>query len=173
MGRHVHFDIGKPHGLFFERRANAPQHRMDAGQQFRIGKRLGQIIVRPGVEPPDPVALFAARGQHDHRQVAGRGFASDLSADFNTRQAGQHPVEQDQIDMLFLKLQQGLVTVRRLVHLEAFLFEIVAYQGDKIGLVLDNQNYGVHSLVPISVSKRSERVARVRTARRRWPCTRK
>ena len=48
--------------------AAAPAQRADAGDQFGDDERLGQIIVRAGVEALDALVDFAARGQQQHRR---------------------------------------------------------------------------------------------------------
>ncbi len=50
----------------------APQHRLDARQQFARIERLGQVVVGAHLQPDDAVGLLRQRGQQDDRQVGGR-----------------------------------------------------------------------------------------------------
>ena len=54
---------------------DAPQNGANARHQFRGRKGLRDVIVGAGVEAAYPIALLAARRQHDDRQVGGRRLA--------------------------------------------------------------------------------------------------
>ena len=67
----VHFDVGVSELLAGQRGPHPAQHRADPGDQLARAERLGHIIVGAGLEAADPVALLAARGEHDDRHVGG------------------------------------------------------------------------------------------------------
>ena len=50
-------------------RAGMAEGRADAGEQLLGAERLGQIIIRPGVERGDLVPLVAARGDDHNRHL--------------------------------------------------------------------------------------------------------
>src|SRR6185437_258415 len=50
-------------------RAGAAQQALHARQQFRHRERLDDVVVGAGGQAPHPLALLAARGQHDYRQL--------------------------------------------------------------------------------------------------------
>src|SRR5690606_29200387 len=75
----------------------AAQHRIDAGNQFAGGKRLGDVIIGAGVEALDLVVLFALGGEHDDGNFAGGFVALEAAGQFDAAGAGQHPVQQNQV----------------------------------------------------------------------------
>ena len=72
-----------------------PRHQFD----HRIG--FDHIIVRPGFKPPHPVGLLGAGCQHDDRNVARCGVGLQAPADLDARDAGQHPVKDDDVRLDF------------------------------------------------------------------------
>ena len=52
------------------RRCEAPEDRGDSEGELLGGERLGQVIVRPQGEPPNPIHLFPARGEQNHPHVS-------------------------------------------------------------------------------------------------------
>ena len=81
----VHLDVGVTELLAGERRPHPAQHRADAGDQLARAERLGHIIVGAGLEAADPVALLAARGEHDDRHIGGLRAAAQPAANLETR----------------------------------------------------------------------------------------
>jgi len=73
----------------------AAQHRVDPGQQFARVEGFCEIVVGAHLEAKDAVDIFAARGQHDDRRLR---FGADFSAQAQAVLAGQHDVEDQQID---------------------------------------------------------------------------
>ena len=70
------------------------QRHADAGQQFGSAKRLGDVVVRAQIQAQDLVHLVALGGQHDDRDIGGRGRALQAAADLHAVDAGQHNVQQ-------------------------------------------------------------------------------
>ncbi len=136
----IHFNIGKAHHVRFQRGMCAAQYRMDAGDHFARRKRLDDVVIGAGVKPAHAVAFFTSRGQHDDRNIARRRVASQPAANLYPGNHGHHPVEQDDIRRSFIDQKQGLFAVAGGRNLEAFLFQVVAQQGNEITLVLDDQN---------------------------------
>ena len=72
-------------------------------------ERLRHVVVDPRLEPGDLVGLVAARGHHDHRQLARPRIAAELLREREARQPGQHPVEEHEVGQLRLQhLPRGL-----------------------------------------------------------------
>src|SRR5215210_117460 len=83
------------------RRYSGPAHdRPDARHQLPDGERLGDVVVRPKLEPDDPVYLVVAGGQHDDRHVALR---PDPPYDLRAVELGEHDVEHDQVRLISLE----------------------------------------------------------------------
>src|SRR5215211_2580983 len=78
-----------------------PAHdRPDARHQLPDCERLGDVVVRPKLEPDDPVYLVVAGGQHDDRHVALR---PDPPYDLRAVELGEHDVEHDQVRLISLE----------------------------------------------------------------------
>src|SRR5207245_7246791 len=80
----IHRYVGELQHLLHGARLGSPDHRVQSGDEFTRAERLDNIVVRTTVEPAHPVALFAARGQHYHRQRTGIGCSPDPPTDFDT-----------------------------------------------------------------------------------------
>src|SRR5205823_6154465 len=91
--RDVHFDVRVTELLAGECRADRTQHRADASDQLARTERLRHIIVGAGLEPADPVAFLAARGEHHDRHVGRSRPAAQAAADFDPADTYDHPVE--------------------------------------------------------------------------------
>ena len=74
--------------------ARAAEHGPDAGHQLRRAERLGQVIVRAGVQAGDPVGLGRPGRQHDHRDLA---LPPHQSEHLEAVQPGHHHVEEQQV----------------------------------------------------------------------------
>src|SRR5215212_9510536 len=78
-----------------------PAHdRPDAGHELPDGERLGDVVVRPELEPDDPVYLVVAGGQHDDGHVALR---PNPPYDLRAVELGEHDVEHDQVRFISLE----------------------------------------------------------------------
>ena len=95
----------------------APQQRAEPGQQLLERERLGQVVVGPGVEPGDPVRDGVARGEHEDRQLVA-GLAHP-PAHLEPVQPGHHHVEHHRVGPPLLHGLQGVLAVRREIHLVA------------------------------------------------------
>ena len=97
----IEFDVadvehsGDPLGV------GAAQQRAHARQQFRHRERLDDVVVGAGGEAAHLLALLAAGGQHDDRQLPGFRPRAQTPAELDAGQARQHPVEHDQIRACF------------------------------------------------------------------------
>ena len=68
----------------------APQDAAQARHEFARAARLGHVIVGAEFEPDDAVDVVAARGEHEHRQLA---RCADLRQRFDAVQARHHHIE--------------------------------------------------------------------------------
>jgi len=108
--------------------ATAPQHRADAGQQFLGGERLGDVVVRPGVEPRHLVGLVAPRREHQDGNRLGPTVCAPLSRQHETTLARQHPVEQDDIGQNGIQFTLGRLAVFRPDRLKTVVAQIDSNQ---------------------------------------------
>jgi hypothetical protein len=65
--RHIQLDTGKPEQL--RARTAAPQQRPQPGPELLQREWLGQVVIRAGVQPGDPVRNQVSGGQHQDRGV--------------------------------------------------------------------------------------------------------
>ena len=129
-------------------RIGAAQQRAHAGEQFRHRERLDDVVVGAGSEPAHLLALLAARGEHDDRQLAGFRPRAQPAAQLDAGQARQHPVEHHQVGAALLQPSIGLVAARGGLNLVALGLEIVAEQHGERLFVLHDQDARVHGFVP-------------------------
>ena len=111
-----------------------------AREQRLHGERLGDVVVRAGVQAAHGILILGARGHHDDRQIARGGAAADLAADFEAGHRRQHPVEQHEVGLGFGDAGQRFLAVGGFLDAEALLFEIVAQHGGERGFVLHHQH---------------------------------
>ena len=71
-------------------------------------------------------------------RVASR--ARKPAADFESRDARQHPVEDDEVGRVLGEPQLGLVAARHVLDHIAFGLEVIAQEQRQIGFVLDDEN---------------------------------
>nr|WP_238578678.1 hypothetical protein [Inquilinus limosus] len=128
-------------------RAGPPQRRADPGQQLLSEERLGQVVVRPGVEAADFLVQPVQRRQHDHRRAG-------LQPPHHRQQrqplgTAQPAVEQDQPVPRRGQGQLRLGVGGRAVDQEAALGEAAGDQPRHVRLVLDQQD-PCHSSPPVA-----------------------
>src|SRR5262245_13254136 len=105
-----------------ERPWPAAKQRAHTRHQFPNPERLGEVIVCAAFEPDYLVRLFAARGEHQDRHIGIFGVAADRLADGDTVEAGEHHVEDDEIEVpASRQLQRALAisALNAIVVLEA------------------------------------------------------
>ena len=132
--------------------AGPAQQRADARQQFRHRERFDDVVVGAGGKAAHPLAFLAARGQHDDRQGLRLRPRPQPPAQFDAGQAGQHPVEHDQIGGGLAQPGVGVVAPRHRIDLVAFGFEVITQQRGQRLLVFHDQDVGTHPRSPISAA---------------------
>ena len=99
---------------------------------------LGQVVVRARVEPLDPLADVAQRG--DEQDGGGNPAGAELAQDGDAVHDREHPVEQDEVVRALPGPAQAVVAVVADVDLEPLL---VQREGDRLAqlhIVLYEQN---------------------------------
>ena len=92
VGDGQHRVVGLPVGLG----SGPTQERPHPGQQLLGVERLGQVVIRAGVEPRDPIGGLGARRQHEDRHPVALG--SQHPTDGQTVDGRHHQVEDQQVD---------------------------------------------------------------------------
>ncbi len=118
----------------------APQQRAHARHQLRHRERLHDIIVGADGQAAHALGFLAARGQHDDRQVARLVARAQSAADFEAGDAGQHPVEDDEIGRRFGDQRLRFVAAFGALDDIAFRLEIIGQQQRQRLLVLHHQH---------------------------------
>jgi hypothetical protein len=93
------------------RMVGAPRERADAGEQLLERERLGQVVVRAGVEGAHLVRQIVARGEHEHGQARPPG--TDARQHFVAVHPAQRDVEQDELDGFVLRNHDRVLAVVR------------------------------------------------------------
>jgi len=118
----------------------AAEQATDHREQLIEVKRLLQIDIGSSIEAPDPVLYQRAGRQHHHwHQAAAR---AERLTDRVATHAGQHEVENDQIDLwiVLVEHRQGLVAVGNGRDSEAFRGQVVLDADGEMVLVLDEED---------------------------------
>ena len=115
----------------------APQNGADARGQFARVEGLRQIIVGAQFQAHDAVHIFAARGQHQHRDFA---FLPQPLENLEAVDARQHDIEHHQVDAGLQRLLQTAVAFVGRLHGEALAAQEFAEQRGEFGIVIDQQD---------------------------------
>ena len=131
-------------GEHFELRALAAEQGVYAGQQLPVVKRLGEVVVRPGVEALDAVLHVGARREHEY----GRGHAPgpDAPREAVTVQPRHHYVEQQQVVYARLGILRAAIPVAHDLDLEPAQLQQRLERLRQQGLVLYDKYFHSHHL---------------------------
>ena len=122
----------------------APDERANAGDQFDEFKRLGQVIIRAGIEAFDAfIDLTARREEEDGRGV---GAFAQLLKYAQPITPGQHDVQDDGIKRRGRSGSESVIAMMTNVHGEAFRLQRLADEGSGFFLVFNNQYAHDHRL---------------------------
>lgn len=119
-------------------RAVAPQHRVNAGEQFLWQEGFAQVVVGTEFEPEHAVHAFRARGQHDHgNRIAARAQLLERGQAVDAR---HHEIEHDHGRAFAFEaaLEVGGVVQDR--NFDSSLLEEGAQQVAQIGVVVDEEH---------------------------------
>ena len=130
--------------------AGAPQHGLDAGDEFAVAERLGEVVVGPHGQSDEPVDLVAASSQD--QDVAVREGA-DLAAHLDAVEPGQPEVEHDHIGVLGPRLGDGVGTGVGLSDVVACPGEVGRDDGGECAFVIDDQHLGRLCTFAVHVSQ--------------------
>ena len=128
-------------------------------------ERLLDVVVRAGLEADDDVDRVGPGRQHHDGQGGDR---TDRPTDLEAVQAGQHDIEQDQIERLVTEAVQAGLTVVRGLDREPGLAQADGSDFADGRVVFDQQDPGVHS-TPRACGHRRLAVGRSMPASRRGP----
>ena len=123
------------------RPVGAPQHRLDARHEFARAERLGDVIVRAHLQAEHLVHLRGARGQDQDGHAARGVVGAQQAAHLQTRQPGEHDVENDERRPLPGRQVEADLAVAGLDHGEPFGFQVVADEVANILFVFDDQDF--------------------------------
>src|SRR5689334_3214462 len=127
--------------------AETAQDGADAEHELLRAERLGEVIVRAEREATNAILLFAARREHEHRDIARCRIGAKLIEDVIARGARQHEIEDDERRALLSSGDQGVRPGRRGGDAVARLHEVVGDEGDDVRLVIDDE----HALAGTSI----------------------
>ena len=116
-----------------------PGQRRHPGEQFALVDRLGEEVVRPGLERLHLLLVAAGRHHHD-RQVRRVHLVPDPPAHLVPVHPRHQDVEQDEIDVLGIDQLQRLLTRRRGQYVVPARTEDRLQQPDVRRLVVDHEH---------------------------------
>ena len=118
--------------------AAAPAEGAHAGDKFGERERFTEVIVAAGVQAFDALGDFRARGQQQHR--SGDTPLTQLAQHAQAIAAGEHNVEDDNVEGAEFDRGRNGFAIMKHVHGETFGLERFAYERGSLLFVFDNQN---------------------------------
>ena len=106
-------------------------------QQLVGTERLGQVIVRAGVQPRNPVVFSSACGQHDHRDLA---LPPQQPQQLEAVQSRHHDIEQEQVVTAPQSPRQAAPAVVDNFEVHAPASEEALHQLAELNVVIDEQD---------------------------------
>ena len=131
-------------GIRLALRAAPVEHVLDAGQQLLVVVGLGQVVVRPALQPPDLVADLALGRDHDHGDLRGRELRPQMVADLESVHVRHHEVQQDQVGQFGTGHLHGLTTVGGGERLVSPLLQQEGEDPPDVWLVVDDEDAFFH-----------------------------
>ena len=116
-----------------------PVQRPDPGQQLVEPERLGEVVVRARIEPPHHVLRGVPGGEHQDRRVP--ALAPQLGGDLEPVLLGEHDVEQDDVVLVDVGQQGGLVAVRGHVHHVALFLQALLDEARDFPVVFHHEDF--------------------------------
>ena len=120
-------------------RRGAPQHGAHAGHELAEAIGLGDIVIGTHLETDDRVDLLGLGRHHDDR---GGRLRADLATDVESRDLGDHQIEQHEVRGDLVEELERLGAVDGDGDLEPLVAEADLEGLDERGLVLDQQDPG-------------------------------
>jgi hypothetical protein len=137
--------------------SGAPQQGFDASQELGHLERFGQIIVRAQLEPDDPIGDVAARREHEDRQID--ATMPQFPADIESTPAGEHDIEDGQLEITAGRLNQSMLAVSAGLHRVAFPVQSLGEKKGEIAFVFDQQNTRAYDATSLSSASASTEAA--------------
>jgi hypothetical protein len=120
----------------------AAQHGRYSGTQLRVGERLGEDVIRPAVEHPDPVKLIRPGAEDDHRSVrveTTREPAAGADRVDQTECVAVH-VDHDDVEVLDREDREGLLAGIRRPDVVAVAGQVVGQEHTRSVILFCDQN---------------------------------
>src|SRR5579883_1797831 len=127
--------------------ALAAQNRANTRHQFLEAKRLGQVIVGPGIQPRDAIAHVVFGGEHQDGNILRGRVGAQPSANLQAVHPRQHNIQDDQIGVDALSRRQPLGAIHRCFYQKALVLESELDKLDDVLLVVDDQDHWSRLLV--------------------------
>ena len=115
---------------------------VDARDELALVKGLGEVIVRPCLEPGYDVVQLVLGGQHEDRELVQAVGLAETAADFKARHARHHDVEHQQVGRILGDTLDGVLAVRRDHHAVPLQQQLVGEHLEVDRLVVDDEDPG-------------------------------
>jgi hypothetical protein len=119
-------------------RTTAPQERTDARQQLRRVERLGEIVVRTGVEATHAIRDGVSRREHQHRCL--HPSTAKLGRDIEPVPPRQPDVDDREIRLLLQRLQETALTIAGGPYEPSLFAKNLLEQCEQVWAVFDDEN---------------------------------
>ena len=119
---------------------HAAEQRAHARHQLVRAERLRHVVVGAEFEAGDTIAFVGLRGHHDDGNRGGLVVGTKRAADVEPGHAGQHQVENQQIDRVLLRVRQGLGARRHQPHRPAVPLDVARDQLPDVSIVFSDEN---------------------------------
>ena len=113
----------------------APQKRPHTADELQNAEGLGEVIVRPGIQPFHNVQLAVFCGDQQHGQSLGGAVGAQGLQNLNAAFTGQHPVQNHKIRLILLQGPAKRITVSKGANLKPGTFQCVGFQIRNAGVV--------------------------------------
>src|SRR5271169_5715870 len=143
-GRRIDFDIADFHRAGRQGTLEAPQHSLDARDEFPRAEGLGDVVVGAEFETEDAVGFAALRGQENYGHGCQAGGLANSAADFESIFAGDHDVEHEESGSLAFGVGEHVGAGGIHADREAFVFEMMADEAGNVRVVFDDEKAGFH-----------------------------
>ena len=119
---------------------HASQDRADPQHQLLRAEGLREVVIGAEREAADAIRLFAARGEHEYRDIARGVVTAQLLEHVEPGQPGEHQVEDDDRGAFLPRETECVLAVRGGGDAVAGFREVVRDEGDNVRLIVDDKD---------------------------------
>ena len=138
--------VARTQALHLAAQGVEPERAIDDEREVVDLERLGDEVVRAGADRRDRGLERAERRHDDDRQIF--VARANVSAELDAAHAAHVDVGDDDVEVVFAEEAQAILCGVRAARLVSARFEIVRNEVTKTGVVVDEENVGLHLFTP-------------------------